>query len=265
MEDDFGLDDGIFDGGSDDDNEGDDSYRGLQPTDHGMSRDAERTIFRGKHPTASQWKELNTSESAVSVTIGEANHVLWKQAQAEVEHVRHSVSSALGGNNVSPSMSDLFNLIFGPRSEIGHLLEDKLEISSEELGKMLGTFFLASAFSSSKTQVFNKKSMLNIEGLASGKEYQEFWDKISSCGVETTQISKELGDLARARGSMPLWMDMQTAINRTCAKLFIKDFRTEIRTILDDDKMYFNTSKKDTQGLKRTQHVKDNRKGFVTT
>ncbi len=33
--------------------------------------------------------------------------------------------------------------------------------------------------------------------------------------------------------------------------------------IVDDDKMHYQSEKNDTQGLKRTQHVRDNRKGFV--
>jgi hypothetical protein len=58
-------------------------------------------------------------------------------------------------------------------------------------------------------------------------------------------------------------MDVQTAFNEVCRELFIEGFDSYMHMIVDDNKMHYQSEKNDTQGLKRTQHVKDNRKGFV--
>jgi hypothetical protein len=59
-------------------------------------------------------------------------------------------------------------------------------------------------------------------------------------------------------------MDVQSAFNDTCQKLFICGFTPYMHIINVDDKMHCEVSNKtDTQGLKKVQHVRDNRKGFV--
>ncbi len=58
---------------------------------------------------------------------------------------------------------------------------------------------------------------------------------------------------------------MQNALNETCRELFKEGFESYLRETTDDDKMHLQTGKdQDTQGLKVTQHVRDNRKGFGT-
>jgi hypothetical protein len=59
-------------------------------------------------------------------------------------------------------------------------------------------------------------------------------------------------------------MDVQSAINETCRELFVIGFDSYMQVTEDDDKMHFEiTNDADTQGLKITQHVRDNRKGTV--
>ena len=65
-----------------------------------------------------------------------------------------NVQTILGKQD--PTIHNLVELIFGPRSNISHLLEEKLEVSSENLLKNIGTFSLTSAYNLSKTQyLFN--------------------------------------------------------------------------------------------------------------
>jgi hypothetical protein len=68
-------------------------------------------------------------------------------------------------------------------------------------------------------------------------------------------------------GSVPLWKDLQTALNRSLRELFtqgIKQYLTNPAITIDDDKMHYAANPRaPTDGLKLTQHVKDNRKGFV--
>ena len=52
-----------------------------------------------------------------------------------------------------PTIDNLVELIFGPKSNIGRLLQEKLEIGIEELLKQLGIFSLAAAYILSKMQM----------------------------------------------------------------------------------------------------------------
>jgi hypothetical protein len=75
---------------------------------------------------------------------------------------------------------------------------------------------------------------------------------------------KEPGSNGPVRGMKPLWLDVQNALNDTLRRLFIEGFEKYIKITTDDDKMHFQLcSKADTQGLKSTQHVRDNHRGFV--
>jgi hypothetical protein len=88
------------------------------------------------------------------------------------------------------------NLIFGPKSNIGRVLEEKLGINNDELCKILGTYSLAAAYNLSKMQLFSKNSLVNFEGLTDEKTYQSFWNSIARSGCN------EQGALAR--GVKPL-------------------------------------------------------------
>ena len=167
--------------------------------------------------------------------------------------MQKKVKHALGGKE--PTISNLFELIFGPRSSIGRKIEAKLEISNEDFCKHLGTYSLAAAYNL-VTQIFSKQSFINLEGLTDEKDYQSFWDTIEEIGCQKT---------TNIRSLRPLWIDVQSALNETCRKLFIEGYEGYMRVTIDDDKMHHQTGKgKDTQGLKVTQHVRDNQKGFVT-
>jgi len=226
-------------------------------TDIGHSIKDYRTIFQETHQSNSQWRNTEArSAYNVSATNDGARQIIWKQAKDEINFVRGKVKAAL--DSCEPTIDNLVDLIFGPKSNIGRLLQDKLDISSEELLKQLGTFSLAAAYNSSKTQIFSKHSFVKIEGLADEITYQNFCNLIRNCGI------KKKDDPAHVCGLKPLWMDVQSALNDTLRELFIQGFDCYMRVTEDDDKMHYEIDNKaDTQGLKITQHVRDNRKGFV--
>jgi len=214
-------------------------------------------IFKKKHPSNSLWKDAEApNEFNVSATINGARQDTWNQAIQEINFVKENVQNILGERD--PSINNLVDLIFGQKSNIGRLLEEKLEVSSETLLKIIGTFSLAAAYNLSKTQLFGKNSFLNREALTDEDTYTEFWKKAAMYGC------KEPGSNAPVRGMKPLWLDVQNALNDTLRRLFIEGFEKYMKITTDDDKMHFQLcSKADTQGLKSTQHVRDNRKGFV--
>jgi hypothetical protein len=94
--------------------------------------------------------------------------------------------------------------------------------------------------------------------MADQDTYAEFWKKAAVYGC------KEPGSNAPVHGMKPLWMDVQHALNDSLRRLFVEGFDSYMHVTTDDDKMHFQiSSKADTQGLKISQHVRDNRRGFV--
>jgi hypothetical protein len=223
----------------------------------GCSLEDHYIIFKNKHPSNSLWKDAEGPNLFnVSATINGAREDTWNQAIQEINFVKKNVQAILGIQ--APTIHNLVELIFGQRSNICRLLEEKLEVSSENLLKIIGTFSLASAYNLSKTQLFGKNSFINTDAMADQDTYAEFWKKAAVYGC------KEPGSNAPVRGMKPLWMDVQHALNDSFRRLFVEGFDSYMRVTTDDDKMHFQiSSKADTQGLKISQHVRDNRRGFV--
>jgi hypothetical protein len=208
--------------------------------DHWLSNEDYNKIFKQRDPTSSQWKDSAGPEANnVSATIDGGRKIMWQQAITEINFVRQKVKAALGDKE--PTIKNLWDLIFGPKSKIGRLLEEKLLMKIED----------------SKTKLFDKNSLVNLDGLANEQTYQLFWNLLSRLGC------KDQGNRTCNHGFRPLWVDMQSAFNDTCRELFIEGFDEYMRITIDDDKMHYQAENTDTQGLKRTQHVRDNRKGFV--
>jgi hypothetical protein len=89
--------------------------------DHGFSKEDYDIVFKQKHPTNLQWKDVEGPKgSNVSATIDGAHQSIWSQAKEEIMLVRKKVTTALG--NKPPSINNLVDLVFGPRSNLGRLL-----------------------------------------------------------------------------------------------------------------------------------------------
>ena len=224
--------------------------------DFGYSLEDHRAIFHQGHPINSQWKDIGPPNSYnVYASLDGARQIVWSQARYEIDFVRSKVRAALGSRE--PTINNLIDLIFGPKSNIGRLLGEKLGISSEDFSKQLATYSLASAYNLSKTQIFGRNSFVNVQGLVDEATYQKFWNLIGTCGCNS-------GKTAYVRGLRPLWLDVQNSLNETFRELFIEGFEGYMRITNDDDKMHLATGNKaNTQGLKVMQHVRENRKGFV--
>jgi hypothetical protein len=70
-------------------------------------------------------------------------------------------------------------------------------------------------------------------------------------------------NLAVGRREDFVFEELQSEYNIVSRNLTIKNREGNIEIVVDDDKVFGqNDSKKDTYGLKYTQHVKDNRKGY---
>ena len=113
-----------------------------------------------------------------------------------------------------------------------------MNISGEMLQTNLGLLFVASAYNLSKTQIFSPVSRVDVEGLASPEEYQNFWDSIADCGVAPVAERVDLSVAALNRGTKLLWYEVQDAVNDTCRELLVHGNEDFMHLILDDDKMH---------------------------
>ena len=220
--------------------------------------DSYAPFFQQEHPTNSQWRDIESPNAYNTyATIDGAHQQLWNQGKSEINFARNKVKEALATLGKSdPSLSNLVDLMYGPKSNIGRMLGEKLKISNEELMKNLGTYFLAAAYNLSKKQTYNKHSFVNMEGLSDEKDYQAFWNSVALTGCAKGN--------SHVRGVRPLWIDVEHALNETLRELFVEGVDFYIRITIDDDKVHYEiTGKQLAQGLKIAQHVRDNRKGFV--
>jgi hypothetical protein len=121
-------------------------------------------ILIEKNPRNSQWRDVATPNiSNVSAALNGARQLLWNQAICEIGFVKNKVKDALQGKE--PTITNLFDLIFGPQSNIGPTIQTKLQISNDKFLKQLGVYSLASACNISKAQNYSKQSFINTEGL----------------------------------------------------------------------------------------------------
>jgi hypothetical protein len=90
----------------------------------GCSLEDHNIIFKQKHPANSLWKDIEGPNLYnVSATINGAREESWTQAIREISFVRNNVKILLGQQE--PTIHSLVDLIFGPKSNIGRLLEEK--------------------------------------------------------------------------------------------------------------------------------------------
>ncbi len=144
-----------------------------EPDHHDLTQEDYREIFEKVHPTSLQWKDgADSKNDDVFVTVDEGSNIMRNQAKTEIAFVKKKLTSILG--TVSPKIFDLYNLLFGPKSRLGRLLQKDLDLSTEELSKKLGLLMLASVYNLSKTQIFEKQSLVDVEGLVPEDEYQKF-------------------------------------------------------------------------------------------
>jgi hypothetical protein len=85
-------------------------------------------LVENQQPADNQWRDVEApSPYNTSATIDCARQQLWEQGKLEIAFVRNKVKKALAALGKSEaSIDNLVDLIFGPRSNIGHLLAEKL-------------------------------------------------------------------------------------------------------------------------------------------
>jgi antitoxin component HigA of HigAB toxin-antitoxin module len=197
----------------------------------------------GEFPTAADWKDdapeviCNTE-----VSIDKARRHLWKQAKTGIGILR-TVWEVY-----HPSFNTLATRIFGSKSKLFQLLEEELLLTYEKYCRFLASFFAASCRSSPATRLLEDRRF-NSTGMMKKGEYYKLLKQIEE----------------HRSGDKSLWMQIEELFNSLAKTHFLSERdEEELYVALDDDKHHFNYSKHaDTYGLKRCQHIKDNRFGHT--
>jgi len=97
--------------------------------------DSYAPFFQQEHPINSQWRDIESPNAFnTHATIDGAHQQLWDQGRSKINFAQNKVKEALAALGKSdPSIDNLVDLMFGPRSNIGRTLGENLKISNKEL------------------------------------------------------------------------------------------------------------------------------------
>ena len=215
--------------------------------------------------TTLAWSALQTLPTIVSFDL--ATHEAWETAKKEIRIVRGNIKSMLKLDALSDfTLFGLFDLLFGPDSRLWKVFDESLNgggiyssnqhLSHDRFLKIIGSFFCASSLGLSATAIWSEP-LINTTNFCSFEEYKLFWMNITT-----------LDHHQRFDPSFEyIWLKVLDEINYVCRILFLRNWESFDRKYLtiDDDKVHFNGNMGHymTAGLKPTQLVRDNRRGFI--
>ena len=189
----------------------------------------------------------------IRVTLDGARSFAWTKAKVEFRFVRGKIRNHLGRHRGS-FILPLIDLIYGPHSEIWASFSRNIDVSHDKFIRFLGVFFMGCCHNKSCAQIYSEHSLLraHAENLLEKAEYIEIWDLVSKASLPL-QI-----------GKTAFWIEIQSAFNASCRKLFIEGSNDiDLDIVVDDDKVIYETKKSESDGLKVVRHVNDNRNGHV--
>jgi len=213
----------------------------------------------------SDWNDIATTPFTV-ITFDQAVHEAWEIAKEEIRNIRANVLSKMRLDDPNGfKVENLFEFITGPSSSLWRIIDlslndGKLYTSATPLThtifqKVLKTFYVASSFSTSTTSLYNN-TFIDTSLLATEEDYKKFWKAVSVRDKERYDASQQY-----------LWQRIQDDINALCRDLFLSNWPSYVKkyVTVDDDKDHYNGKMGwfNTAGLKPTQFVRDNRRGFV--
>ena len=116
------------------------------------------------------------------------------------------------------SHEDIIYLCFGPKSSIGKILWEQLELSPENYTKFMATFFMQALYKVSSTQIFDKDSMLSHKALLSEKAYNEIWFQFVTKKKRCQSNFVEDG-----RRDWCVWEYLEDSVNNLCRMISISN------------------------------------------
>jgi hypothetical protein len=104
------------------------------------------------HPSVSQWKDHRYDGTSFFIHFDEAKHQLWNALKDELEHIMDRVECATRNNEESASMNlKIFQVFFGPRSEVYSVVHRRLGLSVDEFHRFLAVYYSCAFFAGFST------------------------------------------------------------------------------------------------------------------
>ena len=212
-------------------------------------------------PSTENWADADNTQLRTRFSINKARAANWKLAIEESERVAQQLLLIFNVEDEDEiTFQMLLDLILGPSSKVAIVLMAELELEKKEYLEFMITYCIQAAYRVSSTQVYSDYSILR-HGVSMGeKRYNELWKMIAH---KSERSGLEIGT---GRRGLCLWQKLEGAVNEQLRDVSIANHRGNVAIALDDDKVWYNMSKKhirDTFGLKITRHVKDNRIGMI--
>ncbi len=211
------------------------------------------------------WDDLLISSVGQSCTLemDQAAEESWHNCVLEVNHIQKRVKSLLQFNSDDKvKLKDLVHLCFGEQSEFYRSFwENELNFKRGQFAKFFGTMALQMSYKETSDALFDECSELKDSVLIEKSEYNAIWKKIAN--LKRIPLDNFVG---ASRRPQCLWEMTQNAVNDFLQKIIIDGRDDEICIATDDDKVWIESSGKnmnDHFGIRKTTHVKDNRKGFT--
>ena len=136
-------------------------------------------------------------------------------------------------------IEDLFEFITGPSSSLWRIIDlslndGKLYPSASPLShavfqKVIKTFYVASSFSTSTTNLYNNQ-FIDTTLLSKEEDYKKFWKAVSARDNERYDPSQQY-----------LWQRIMDDVNSFCRDFFLSNWPSHIKkhVTIDDDKDHY--------------------------
>lgn len=193
---------------------------------------------------------------ATHVTYDQTTEEAWAQGQYEISIAERNIIQILCLRSKKsyslPSLSDY--VITNMWNQIRSLFSVS-SMTELTFKKIILTFYFISSFEMSTTDFFDNDNIIKSR-FCTRSEYCNFWSIIHEFDSRPYDVSHRM-----------VWRELLKGVNSLCQNLFLNNFQSDKRKtiLIDDDKDHYNGKKgwAESGGLKPTQHVRDNRRGFT--
>ena len=207
--------------------------------------------------SAAEWRQAHRDLEPIMVNGAIVEQ--WRHAQGAIAQVIARMRVVIGNDDGSVCREDLSCHFYGAASPLFTCLQRRLKWDHRLFCKFVLTGMRLSANNWNAAQLYDKEHpQLNVDECMPEAQYHQCWRAISACGLPNTREDS-------ANGEVPLWEEMQTALN-TLLRTFVVECRTgRFSVVLDDHKQHieFDPRKVKNLGIRIIKHVADNRWGFT--
>ena len=128
-----------------------------------------------------KWTHLKQTKHNVTVTIGETQESVWKQAQMEIKRLRKMLVERTGTKN--PTIHQIINLLYGNEGRVYLIFKEKLKWSYTMFCQFLATISFQLALNLSTKDLYSGSTdRLDTRDLLSEKDYRKAWNDIGILG-----------------------------------------------------------------------------------